>query len=133
MLPFCARIMETFHEWLACMNCNTLLHESFCNSGNSEIKPHYFPRVYLISIVCRCLGVWRVGVFAQAAWAARVHKHAHVQSPSAPPSNHPPTHKNSHKCKHRHKMPINPRRNWHWRTLKELHRFVFLHGDRFLC
>lgn len=30
-------------------------------------------------------------------------------------------------------MPINPRRNWHWRTLKELHRFVFLHGDRFLC
>lgn len=33
--------------------------ESFCNSGNSKIKSHYFPRVYLVSIVV--LGAWERG------------------------------------------------------------------------
>lgn len=42
-------------------------------------------------------GAWRVGVFSSAAWAARAHKHAHVQSPCAPPSNHPPTQKKTKK------------------------------------
>lgn len=42
-------------------------------------------------------GAWRVGVFSSAAWAALVHKHAHVQSPCAPPSNHPPTPKKKQK------------------------------------
>lgn len=30
--------------------------ESFCNSGNSKIKSHYFPWVYLFTIVV--LGAW---------------------------------------------------------------------------
>lgn len=93
--------------------------ESRCSSGNSKIKSHYFPRVSNLHSL-QVPGSVESRRFSQAAWAARVHKHAHVQSPSAPPSNHPPTHTNSQMCKHRYKMPINPHRNWHWRTLKEV-------------
>ncbi len=130
--PACyARITEThfmngWYVWVAACCCVTLQFKNSIVKWNHIISPGFIFHPLFAD-------AWECGVFSKAAWAAHVHKLAHVQlhirAPSAPPSNYPPTHTQKPKCKHRHKIPINPHRNCHWRTLKSLHRFVLIYDE----
>lgn len=120
------------------MNCNMLVCRAtiqeavkwnHINSGGFILSPLF-------------AGAWECGEWAFFLKLRGLHMcticthvQSHTHAPSAPPSNQPSTHTHIHtyKCKHRHKAPINPRRNWHWRTLKGLCRFVLIYGDWFLC
>lgn len=114
----CWNHINAFHEWLAtCWRCN---------SGKSYNKIILFPKGLSNHYWLWVPGSMVSRSFSQAAWAARVRKHAHVQSPSAPhlqPSTH--SHKpatNVHTDTKYQLIPAGLGTSTHWR------RFVLLYG-----
>lgn len=92
-------------------------------------------RVYLISVVCRCLGAWNrcfssfMGCMCAQACTCTM-THTCTICTALQQSTHTV---HTHKCKHKKYHTIHFHGSWHWRTLTGFHRFMLIFGDWFLC